>query len=309
MKYINLFEEFLFEEVKHINNDVIYYKNKLINIIEENIKKNKLIFFINLDNRNDFKLNNLRVELIINPSVFSNYGQFKKTSTTKFENLYLSNCSLILEVQLSEEELSNSKISIKNKIHSLLNHELNHALETYQYEFKSKRYRISWDISKKYQEHRKFADNFKYWSDFIYMIYLGLDHEMSSRISSIYEDIKTYENIDFEIQDNKIYKDAMFMSKFNFDSFYNLLIKQYSESTFIDICERFCNDFDYKFISDIEYCKNMIKRIIKSLNKKGVKILNKIKNVIKRVKMERINPSFNNEGFIDKNIDYKDYEI
>jgi hypothetical protein len=98
------------------------------------------------------------------------------------------------------------------------------------------------------------------------------------------------------------------MSKFNFEKFYNLLIGEYGESLFLEICGEFCNEFNYKFKNDIQYCKGIVNRIIKSLNKKGVKILNKIQNLIKRVEIEKRNPSFFNEGHIDRDIDYGIYE-
>ena len=214
MKYLNLFDEFLNEEVKHVNNDVIHYTNDLIKIIEniglsKNINQN-----IFLSNRDGFKLD-LTLIVKINPINFNNYGYFRKTENSKIENNILTDCILFLEVKLNKDEIETNIISPLNVVRSLINHELNHALEIYQYEFNSKSYRNSWELSKKQQKQREFSKNWKYWDDFIHIIYLGLNHEMSSkmssRISSIYEDLKGSEYPKQDLLNHKIYLDAKFM--------------------------------------------------------------------------------------------------
>ena len=308
MKYINLFDEFLNEEVKHINNDVIHYTSDLIKLIQtHDLSKDKLDIVTDLISREGLKLSNLKINININPINFNNYGSFKINKPAIIIDNCLTNCILYLELLLNKSEIDNNIISPLNKIYSLINHELNHALELYQYEFNEKLYRTSWEISKKYSKHKIFADQYKYWEDFIYLIYLGLDHEMNSRISGLYEDIKNYENPNEDIKNNKTYQNIELMSKFNFDIFYKHLIEEYDENTFLIICTEFCKDFDYKFINDIEYCKGIIKKIIISLNKKGDKMIRKIKNVIKRVEMERKGTSFFNEPVPEKTIDYTKY--
>jgi hypothetical protein len=304
---MNLFEEFLNEEIKHVNNDVVHYTSDLVSIIEKNG------FFIDINrkesltNRDVLKLE-FQLIVKINPSNFNNYGYFKTTSQSKIEGDILTNCIIYLEMNLTDSEMKFGKISPLNPVRRLINHELNHALEIYQYEFNSKRWRNSWELSKKQQKHRDFSKDWKYWSDFIHLIYLGLNHEMSSRISSIYEDLKLSKNPDVDLLSNKIYLDAKFMSEFNFHKFYELFINKYSESDFIKLCEVFCQDFDYQFKSDLKFCQNLIKRIIKSLNKKGDKIIHKLNGVVKRINQENYPNHLNNEGFYDKHINYKDYE-
>ncbi len=308
MKYLNIFDEFLNEEYKHVNNDVIHYKNDLITLFETQDFKNKTIeISVDLNSRNSLKLSNLKIKIDINPVDFENYGYFKKGRESKIENLCLIDCFLYLQLQLSNNEIKDNKISPFNKIHSLLNHELNHSLEIYQYEYNNKRYRYSWELVKKQIYHREFSNKYQYWKDFNYLIYLGLNHEMSSRLSEIYEEIKKYENIEEDIKNNKIFQDAKFMLEFDFDVFYKLFVDKYGENEFIKVCEQFCKDFQYDFHDDLDFCKKMIQRIIKSLNRKGEKILKKIQNVIKRVEQEKNGITF--EGYYNQDIDYEQYLI
>ena len=306
MRYINFFEEFLNEEVKHVNNDVIHYTSDLISIIEKIGLSNDISQNTSLINRGGLKLE-FQLIVKINPSNFSNHGFFKKTKQSKIIGDVLTNCVVYLELNLTDPEVKSGKISPINPVRRLINHELNHALEIYQYEFNSKRWRNSWELSKKHQKHRDFSKDWKYWNDFIHLIYLGLNHEMSSRISSIYEDLKYSKDPDKDLLTNKIYLDAKFMSEFNFDKFYELFINKYSDIDFKNVCEKFCQDFDYQFQNDLTFCQNLIKRIIKSLNKKGDKIIHKLKDVVKRIKQENNSDSFQNEGFYDKDINYNDY--
>lgn len=306
MSYINLFEEFLNEEVKHVNNDVIHYTSDLISIIEKIGLSKDIDTEISLKNRAGLKAD-LRLVVEINPPNFLNYGSFKTNDFSKIVDGVLTNCVLYLQVQLTNTEIENNKISPLNKIRSLINHELNHALEIYQYKFNDRRYRNSWEVSKNQQEHRKFSKDWEYWDDFIYLIYLGLNHEMSSRISSIYEELKNTTDPKKEVLNNKTYMDADFMSKFDFDVFYNKFIIKYSENDFLNVCKKFCEDFDYKYINDIKFCKSMINRIVKSLNKKGFNVIKKIMNVIKRIENEKNPQSIQNEGFYDIKIDYTKY--
>lgn len=307
MKYVNLFDEFLNEEYKHVNNNVIQYKQDIINLIEKNdLSINKIDILTDLNNREFLKLSNFKIIVDINSDDFKNSGFFRKSNDSKIENSCLTNCLLYLQMNLSEEEIKNNKISHSNKIHSLINHELNHGLEVYQYEYNNRRYRFSWELAKKQRKHREFSDKYEYWKDFNYLIYLGLNHEMSSRISEIYEDIKNYKDIEIEIKNNKIYKDAEFMSNFNFDTFYKLFIDKYGEKEFLSVCEKFCFDFEYNFKDDLKYCKNIIKRIINSFNRKGKKILRKIKNIIKRVEQEKNGIVF--EGYYNNEINYDKYD-
>jgi len=141
---------------------------------------------------------------------------------------------------------------------------------------------------------------------------LGLNHEMSSkmssRISSIYEDLKGSEYPKQDLLNHKIYLDAKFMSQFKFERFYDLFVNKYSEDDFIFVCKEFCHDFDYDFKTDLTFCKKMIKRIINSLNKKGDKIITKLNSVIKRIENERSPQNIQNEGFYDREIKYEDYK-
>jgi len=307
MRYINFFEEFLNEEVKHVNNDVIHYTSDLIEKIQQIGLTKDLNQNLSLNNRDGLKLE-LNLVVKINPDNFNNYGYFKKTNLSKIEDDTLTNCILYLELGLSDLEIESGLISPLNKIRTLINHELNHALEIYQYEYNLKRYRKSWDLAQKQQKHREFSKNWKYWDDFIHLIYLGLDHEMSSRISSIYEELKLSKNPESDLLTNKIFLDAKFMSEFSFDKFYDLFLKKYSKSDFLKVCEEFCKDFDYKYQKNITYLENLIKRIIKSINKKGLKIIKKLNGIVKRIIQEN-NPNFiQNEGYYDKDINYEDYE-
>ena len=307
MKFINEFEYFLFER-KHVNDDVIHYVRDILDIIENNnLSKDKINIKINLTKRDSLKISNIHFIVDINPKDFNNYGYFKKNNNTKFIDDTLDNCTFYLQLKLNDNEIKNNKISNNNKIYKLINHELHHALEIFIFEENNKKYRTSWEISKKYQKHRVYGDKFKIWSDFIYLIYLSLDHEMSSRVSEIYEEIINYKNPKDDIKNNKIYNDAIFMSNFNFDIFYNKFVNEYDENTFIQVCHQFFNDFDYKFIDDLNYCKSIIKKNIKSINKKGNKILRKINNVIDRVEQDK-SGVVENEGYFEKNIDYSKYE-
>ena len=307
MRYINFFEEFLNEEVKHVNNGVIHYTSDLIEKIQQIGLTKDINQNLSLNNRDGLKLE-LNLVVKINPDNFNNYGYFKKTNLSKIEDDTLTNCILYLELGLSDLEIESGLISPSNKIRTLINHELNHALEIYQYEYNLKRYRKSWDLSQKQQKHREFSKNWKYWDDFIHLIYLGLDHEMSSRIYSIYEELKLSKNPESDLLTNKIFLDAKFMSEFSFDKFYDLFLKKYSKNDFLKVCEEFCKDFDYKYQKNITYLENLIKRIIKSINKKGLKIIKKLNGIVKRIIQEN-NPNFiQNEGYYDKDINYEDYE-
>lgn len=212
MKYINEFDYFLFER-KHVDDNVIHYVRDIIDIIESNNLSNANIDTkINLTKRESLKISDIHFVVDINSKDFNNYGYFKKNINSKFIDDTLTNCTFYLQLKLSDNEIENNKISTNNNIYSLINHELHHALEIYIFESQNKKYRNSLEISKKYQKHREFGDKFKYWKDFIYLIYLGLDHEMISRISQIYEEILNYENPKEDIKNSKIYKDAEFMS-------------------------------------------------------------------------------------------------
>ena len=307
MKHINEFDYFLFER-KHVDDNVIHYVRDIIDIIERNNLSNKNIDTkINLTKRDSLKISDIHFILDINPIKFNNYGYFRKNKNSKFVDDTLTNCTFYLQLKLSDNEIQNNKISPSNSVYSLINHELHHALEIYTFESQNKKYRNSWEISKKYQKHIEFGDKFEYWKDFLYLIYLGLDHEMSSRISQIYEEILNYENPKEDIKNSKIYKDAEFMSTFNFDIFYDKFIKKYSEDEFINVCHHFFDDFDYKFINNLDYCKSIIKRNIKSLNKKGLKILRKIKGVVDRVEQDK-NGIVENEGYFEQDINYDEYK-
>ena len=283
--------ENLNEEFKHVNNDVIHYTNDLIKIIEKNDKPFDIE--VKLINRNDFKI--ITRFIVDTETEFRNYGYFKKSNDSKMIGDVLTNTLLYVQLKLSENEINN--ISNNNKIRSLLNHELNHALEIYQYEKKQIAYRNSWNISKNYVKHREFASKWKYWDDFNHLIYLSLDHEMNSSISSLYE-------YDGDILKSKVYMDAVFMRDLKFDIFYNLFINKYSESDFINVVKVFCDDYNHEFNNDINYCKNLISKIIKSFNQKGEKIIKKINNLIKRIENDRNYPDIIEE----KIINYSDYK-
>ena len=306
---MNLFDEFLNEEVKHVSNDVIHYTTELVKLIQSyDLSKNNLKIKTDLLTRDNLKLSNLEIIIDINPIKFNNYGYFKLNNYKyKVIDDKLVDCIMYLELSLTESEIKNNIISPLNDIYFLINHELNHALEHYQYEIDKKTHRMSWEISKKYYKHRNFANQYKYWEDFIHLIYLGLEHEMNSRVSSVYQNIKNYKNPKEDIKNNNIYQDATLMSIFNFDSFYNNFIKKYDEKTFLFLCEQFCKDFDYNYINDIEYCKKLVNKIIMSFNKKGKKLLRKINNVIKRVEMENIGHIFIDMPIEKKNINHKNY--
>jgi hypothetical protein len=244
---------------------------------------------------------------MINPSNYNNYGYFHKLSESKIINNILDNCELFLELKLLPIEIKNNKLSDINPINGLINHELNHALEIYKYELNNKDYNYSWELSKKYINHIKYSNTKKYWDDFIYLIYIGLKHEMNSRISQIYEDIKNYDNPKVDILNNSIYLSSKYMINFNYLSFLKKMKSYYTNDEILDIFKYFCEDFEYNYTKDINYFDNVIKKIILSINKKGEKMVKRINDIVKSFELKE-NISVKTIPHFEKIKDYNKYE-
>ncbi len=283
MKHINYFEEFLFES-KGMNNTVREYVRILISEIEKHdfITRN-IKFDVKLISGIDLKLNQLCLNIDVNPAKFTNYANVPQlTDMYEFENdVQMLPILMNLQLKLSKEEMLKNKIDADNQIYALLHHELTHLLELYKITFQNKKQGGSWVLSQALQDHKKLGNTYEIWSDFLHIFYLSLDHEMRSRIAETYERLKNSENPKNDLHNLKIYQEAIYIRTFNFDTFYKEFLNKHDEKEFILLTKDFCKHFDIKFKDDLTYCKNIIKNSILKINNKANYLIKKLERIPK----------------------------
>jgi len=255
-------------EKTHTNQDVIKYTEIIFD-------KTKHLndFYIDLTSGHSFKLRNLHV---ICQKSNTDYGKTKFTE--ELTDFFLDNCVITITYSNLIE------------LESTINHELNHILEFYLSLFNKSKLNKSWNLNKKLNNHKKLANNFEIWDDFTYLIYLTLKHELNSHISEIYHRFLNDETPLKSLKKDKFYIKCLFyLNIFDFDNFYKLFIKRYTEKDFLNLTINFFQNFNFDTPKDLKSSKDIIRNIIDKLKKKLYRYKSKSEKVVKRIEKNRLN--------------------
>jgi hypothetical protein len=275
MKYLNFYENFLFESYG-INKTVEKYTEEIFNHVKINLLKNNFIFKIDLLSENSFLIKDFKV-IIKNGDIYAFFDS--RYSIINDDILYDAELSLTFDINNINNDILRGKI----------NHELNHGLHFYNLIKKNIKSSNTMEEQEKLNNHKKLGNNFSHWKSFLNIYYLCLTHEMNSRISECYELLKTSSEPIKELKELKIYKDASLISKFSFETFYKKFIDQYSEKDFMNLTKDMCDCFDYKFISDISFCKKKISDIINFIKKRNNKFIKKLNKLAENINLKESN--------------------
>ena len=254
MVYIKNYKDFINENygisnwVKELSE--IIYNHILEN--KEEFKQNKY-FTIQLNNyiNNSIKIDNsiIRLELSnVNKGLFD-------------DSFYYIKNGVLYNLQINIET-----ININERIKEILNHELTHVVEYYNFNFKNLKNLPKYFTIRKYYINHKDLDNGLNFKNFIYLLYFSLDTELNSRIAELYNVIFKYKNNQYEFIKNILKKHIAFdylnrLLNFDHIEFVDNTIKEIGLEKFI-------------FISN-----DMISFIKSGLNGKKFNVISKIDNI------------------------------
>lgn len=140
-----------------------------------------------------------------------------------------------------------------------------------------------WEIYKNLSKHREKYKNFEYWYDVSVLFHITLDQELRSRVSEIYELLKSKNSKDENLLKNTIFNSEEYISvisvlKINPTQFLKSLKEEYPnhyEEILKDLMENVFNE-EY---SDDNFVK-LINQIKTKVQKYKKKMLNQISNVV-----------------------------
>lgn len=235
--------DLLFDEINNRFDELLSNKKLILTSVLENNYKS-LIFI------NDI------IEIHLSDR---DYGRLDKCQIKN--NIILT--KIYIEYKIKESEKIIKRLLKKSKIRNTINHEFNHVVEYYH----SEKMSDSWDIAKKITILREKYKDDKI-DNILHILYLSQPHEIRSRISSLYEDIKDYSgnthNFEIYIKTLVIYKELKYLSMIEPE----LLLKNIKDNDIIDIMNTLFN-----------IDKNHRKEFIKYFNKLKIsndKMLEKI---------------------------------
>ena len=284
MKHIKKINN-LINEKHHVNQDVRHLTNLIYNKIYQlssNLIRNKEIVIENLlqDNYSRIKFKNDKIIVKLG----KNWGSINEPI---INNDVIENLTINLSISLSDKEISQKKL-INNKVKETINHECQHIIEFYHSDGVLSK---SWDFHKRLKEHERKFNN-KEWLDICYFFYLSEQHEMRSRVSQSLEILKN----GGDLLNSNVYKDLDFLSKL--DS--GILISKMNKY----------DDFEiilFDFVKNVLLRKGNYTKIFKSYLKNINKEAEKHKKKILKILYSWENPDSLLEEYIEKNIDYENF--
>jgi hypothetical protein len=119
-------------------------------------------------------------------SIILSFSTTSHTNNPKIVDDEIMDFNLYIKIKLNKKEYQNRQLSVYSDAKESINHELTHLIELYYTGKKSK----TFEFDERLKKHENRFSDYKDWLEITYLFYLMEEHEIRSRVSSLYETLK-----------------------------------------------------------------------------------------------------------------------
>lgn len=259
------------------------YLNERLNV-NDNVKKiSSMIFNQILLNLNELELNkkfelnnflekNYPIQIFFNDKMIFNVSDNFQAKVLK----QISRKDVIINMEIQFNLRLDQITKLKRKIY----HEMTHVIENF---YSNNDLSKDWEVYKKLSKHREKYKKFEYWYDVSVLFHITLDQELRSRVSEIYELLKSKNSKDENLLKNVIFNSKEYISvisvlKIDPIVFLNSIKKEYPDDYKEILKDLMETVFDEEYSDD-----NFVKLINRSKNKVQKykkKMLNQVSSIV-----------------------------
>lgn len=259
------------------------FLNEKLNV-NDNVKKISYMVFnqilLNLDElekNKKLELNNFLEKNYPDLIFFNDKMIFNVSNNFKAKILnQISRKDSIINMEIQFNLRLDQITKLKRKIY----HEITHVVENF---YSNGDLSKDWEIYKNLSKHREKYKNFEYWYDVSVLFHITLDQELRSRVSEIYELLKSKNSKDENLLKNTIFNSEEYISvisvlKINPTQFLKSLKEEYPNHCGEILKDLMENVFNEEY-SDDNFIK-LINQIKTKVQKYKKKMLNQISSVV-----------------------------